>query len=76
MEASALVGVIGGYVAMALTIAGAIYAAINHKRIRSNCCGKRGEISLDVDTMPANSVPSPKVVVDIPLQANPLEPST
>jgi hypothetical protein len=62
MDASALVGVVGGYVAMALTIAGAIYAAINHKRARSNCCGKRGEISLDVDTMPGNSTPSPKVV--------------
>ena len=80
MDASALVGVVGGYVAMALTIAGAIYAAINHKRIRSNCCGKRGEISLDVDTMPANSAPSPKpavpVVVDIPQPAGPLELST
>jgi hypothetical protein len=55
MDASALVGVVGGYVAMALTIVGAIYAAINHKRIRSNCCGTRGEISLDIDTMPANT---------------------
>jgi len=60
MDASALVGVVGGYVAMALTIVGAIYAAINHKRVRSNCCGTRGEISLDVDTMQANSTPSPK----------------
>jgi hypothetical protein len=59
---------------MALTIAASIYAAINHKRIRSNCCGKRGEISLDVDTMPAHSVPSPKVAADIPVQPNPLEP--
>jgi len=60
MDASALVGVVGGYVAMGLTIVGAIYAAINHKRVRSNCCGTRGEISLDVDTMQANPTPSPK----------------
>jgi hypothetical protein len=63
MDASALVGVVGGYVAMALTIVGAIYAAVNHKRVRSNCCGSRGEISLDVDTMQANSTPSPKLSV-------------
>ena len=60
MDASSLVGVVGGYIAMGLTVAGAIYAAINHKRIRSNCCGTKGEISLDVDTMPAASAPSPK----------------
>ena len=75
MDASSLVGVVGGYVAMALTIAASIYAAINHKRIRSNCCGKRGEISLDVDTMPANSAPSPKPALPpaagIPEQATP-----
>jgi hypothetical protein len=77
MDASALVGVVGGYVAMALTIVASIYAAINHKRIRSNCCGTKGEISLDVDTMPAHSAPSPKpVVVDVPVQATVLEPST
>jgi len=60
MDASQLVGVVGGYIAMALTITGAIYAAVNHKRLRSNCCGAKGEISLDVDTMSAASAPSPK----------------
>lgn len=59
MDPSALVGVIGGYVAMALTILGAIYAAVNHKHIRSNCCGKRGEISLDIDTV----TPKPSIQV-------------
>lgn len=54
-----MVGVIGGYVAMALTILGAIYAAVNHKHIRSNCCGKRGEISLDIDTV----TPKPSIQV-------------
>lgn len=57
MDASALVGVVGGWIALALTVAGAIYAATNHKRIRSNCCGTKGEISLDVDTM---APPSPQ----------------
>lgn len=25
-----------------------IYKAINHKRLRSSCCGKSGEVSFDV----------------------------
>jgi hypothetical protein len=30
-----------------------IYMAVNHKRIRSNCCGKKIEASLDIeDTTP------------------------
>lgn len=65
MDASALVGVVGGYVAMALTIVGAIYAAVNHKHIRSNCCGRVGEISLDVDTVTPNTS----------VQATPLAPA-
>lgn len=62
MDASSLVGVIGGYVAVALTIAASVYAAINHKRIRSNCCGAKGEISLDVDTNTPQPSPAPPQV--------------
>ena len=63
MDASALVGVVGGWIALALTVAASIYAAVNHKRIRSNCCGTKGEISLDVDT---TAPPSPKVTPTLP----------
>jgi len=63
MDASSWVGVVGGWIALGLTVAGAIYAAINHKRLRSNCCGTKGEISLDVDT---TASPSPKAAPILP----------
>jgi hypothetical protein len=44
--------------ALSISIAGSILAVINHKRIRSNCCGRRVEASLDVES--TISVPSPK----------------
>jgi hypothetical protein len=34
---------------MVVSIGGAILMAINHKRIRSNCCGKEVVASLDVE---------------------------
>jgi len=33
-----------------LGVSGTLYAGINHRRIRSSCCGKKIEASLDVDT--------------------------
>ena len=42
-------GSIAGYAAAAASLIGSLYAAINHKRIRSNCCGKHLEASLDVE---------------------------
>jgi hypothetical protein len=77
MDASALVGVVGGYVAVALTVIGAIYALINRKRVRSNCCGNRGELSLNIDTMPANTkgqTPPPTPPLPPQRQESPLEP--
>jgi hypothetical protein len=32
-----------------LLVAIYIYRTFNHKRVRSNCCGKKLEMSLDVD---------------------------
>jgi hypothetical protein len=37
------------YCGFITSVLGVVYAAINHKRIRSNCCGKRLEASLDID---------------------------
>ena len=54
-----------GYVAIAVSVATAIYSAVNHKRIRSNCCGKLAEVSLDVE----NTTPptrEPKMTITIP----------
>lgn len=38
-----------------ISVAGSIVAFINHKRIRSNCCGKQAEMSIDIEnTTPPN----------------------
>ena len=38
-----------------ISILGSAIAFINHKRIRSNCCGKKTEVSLDIEnTTPPN----------------------
>jgi hypothetical protein len=37
-------------VALAISIGSTIIGIINHKRIRSNCCGVKQEISLDIET--------------------------
>ena len=54
-------------VAIIISIGGSIIAIINHKRIRSNCCGKEIIASVDVEsTTPPNIKvpqlpPSPKI---------------
>ena len=47
-------GNIGGYFGFALTGIGIIIAAVNHKRLRSNCCGKKIDISIDVEPTTEN----------------------
>ena len=48
------------YVGFVTGVASTIYATINHKRIRSNCCGAKIEASLDVEnTTPPNALPPP-----------------
>jgi hypothetical protein len=40
---------ISGYVALAVSVGTAVVGVVNHKRIRSNCCGKKTEASLDIE---------------------------
>ena len=43
------------YVAIAVASVSSMFGIINHKRIRSSCCGAKMEVSLDVeDTTPVN----------------------
>lgn len=43
-------------VSIAVSVAGIVLGVINHKRIRSNCCGTKGEISFDIEnTTPVDS---------------------
>ena len=48
-------GGIGASIVIAFGVAYKIYVALNHKRSRCNLCGKKIEVSLDVDeTTPTN----------------------
>lgn len=42
-------GGIGASIILGLGIAYKIYVALNHHRIVSNCCGKKIEVSLDIE---------------------------
>lgn len=46
-------GGIGASIIVAVVILKQVYNTLNHKRLRSNCCGKRLEASMDIeDTTP------------------------
>ncbi len=38
-----------GIIALIISIGGSIITLINHKRIKSSCCGKSAEASLDIE---------------------------
>lgn len=47
--------------ALIVSLGGSIIAVINHRRIRSNCCGAKAEVSLDIETTtPPKDMPSEK----------------
>lgn len=61
-DASTVVGSYSGIVSIVLIVLGTIYEAINHKRIRSSCCGREISTSLDIEnTTPPT--PKPAVIV-------------
>jgi hypothetical protein len=41
---------ITSYVAIAMSVGTAIIGIVNHKRIRSVCCSRKLEVSLDIET--------------------------
>lgn len=45
------------YFAISVSLATAIVGAVNHKRIKSSCCGKKTEVSLDIE----NTTPTPGI---------------
>jgi hypothetical protein len=51
------------YVAFAVGLASSLLAAVNHTRIRSACCGKKIEMSFDVEkSSPKKTSFRPEVV--------------
>jgi hypothetical protein len=55
-----------GIAAIVVSTVTATITAINHKRVRSNCCGKSLAVSFDVDA----TIP-PVSVVPLPCQKQP-----
>ena len=49
---------VAAYVSIALSIGAIVLGVINHKRIRSSCCGKEASVSLDIE----NTSPTQKKV--------------
>jgi hypothetical protein len=51
--------VVISYVSILLSVGSAIIMAVNHKRIRSSCCGRKAEMSIDIEntTPPKISIP-------------------
>jgi len=39
---------------------GVVYTAVNHKRMRLNCCGRKVEMELDVDSTSVKVAPEPE----------------
>ena len=52
-------GGIAGLVSLVIVIVDRVLQTVNHKRIRSKCCGKVGEASLDVE----NTTPPLKGII-------------
>lgn len=55
-----------------ISVGGSILAYINHKRIRSNCCGKEVVASLDVEnTTPPESEKKEELKISVPPSPKP-----
>jgi hypothetical protein len=60
-ETSGIIAIIG----LVISVGGSVLAIVNHKRLRSTCCGKKIEASIDIEeTTPPTSLP-PKITSDV-----------
>jgi hypothetical protein len=41
---------VGGILGIVVTVVGVVYSAINHKRLRSTCCGKKIDMAIDIES--------------------------
>ena len=53
-------------IALVISIGGSILAIINHKRIRSNCCGREISTSLDIESTTPPKTPKPQLTINAP----------
>lgn len=56
---TAILAIIG----IVISVGSSVLAAINHQRVRSNCCGQKLEVSLDVER---TTPPSDKLEIKSP----------
>ena len=57
---------LGGGVVSILSVLVSVFKYLNHRTIRSKCCGHTGEVGIDVDT------PKPEVEIQVkPVQPQP-----
>jgi len=69
MDNPFVTGSIGASITIGLAIGYKIFQIINHKRVRSNCCGKKIEMSVDIEstspqTIPSNTLTTREIRVD------------
>jgi hypothetical protein len=53
-------GTLMGGLGLFISVVGIIYSAINHKHIRSKCCGKELDFSIDIDSTEQAKKPEEK----------------
>ena len=63
---------VGVYVSLGLSLGAVVLGVINHKRIRSTCCGKEASVSLDIE----NTTPKREAFVECPTKLSPSEEAT
>lgn len=61
---------IGVYVSLALSLGALVIGIINHKRIRSTCCGKEASVSLDIES---TTPPKKEAFVECPTSSSQLK---
>lgn len=55
---------LAAYLSLAISIGAVVLGIINHKRIRSSCCGKQASVSLDIEAT------TPPIQKSLPLLYN------
>jgi hypothetical protein len=55
-------------ISIALSVGTVILGVVNHKRIRSTCCGKKVDASFDIEDTTPNKTSTPSSLKDPPLK--------
>lgn len=53
-----MLGQYAGYVALVISIGTMVVGIVNHKKIRSTCCGREASMSLDISATTPTHIPT------------------